>query len=346
MPPLHGHVFYSIQMKLFFLFALCLLFTGIDAQDKKPEDFGFRYIRITFNGDPVDVLIKSRKGDEQKPKPLFFYVQGSLPQPLIKYDDKGLYGVFTFPTDSLSQNYHLVIVGKPYIPVIAHANTLANNFTYRNTKGLVPMAYNERNHLDYYVSRNRHIIRYLQQQPWVSRKRLVLAGHSEGSTICAKMASADPGVTHLIYSGGNPLGRINSIVQQNRRRETDSTGTLTDEQFSYWEQVVLHPETVFPEGDSHKATFSFSIPPVDYLLRLSIPVLVTFGTKDDSAPFNDYLHTEVIRRKRRNFTFLAYPGTEHNFFPVKADGSVDYTVYNWDKVGNDWFRWLQGVPKK
>lgn len=331
---------------LFLLFSLGLLFTGAIAQDKTPADFGFRHLTTTFNGDPVDLLIKSRKGDEQKPKPLFFYVQGSLPQPLIKYDEKGMYGVFTFPTDSLTQTYHLVIVSKPYIPVLADVKTLGRNYTYRDAGGMVPMAYNERNNLDYYVSRNLYIIRFLQKQPWVSRKELVLAGHSEGSTICAKMASVSPEVTQLIYSGGNPLGRINSIIQQTRRHETDSTSHLTDEQFDYWEQVVLHPETIHPEGDSHKATFSFSIPPIDYLLKLSIPVLVTFGTKDESAPFNDYLHTEVIRRKRRNFTFLAYAGTEHNFFPVRADGTIDYSVYNWDKVGGDWRKWLRSVRKK
>ncbi|OIN59249.1 alpha/beta hydrolase family protein [Arsenicibacter rosenii] len=332
-------------MRLFSaIFALSFLFTGAIAQPKTPESFGFRHLTTTFNGDPVDILIKSRNGDEQQPKPLFFYVQGSLPQPLIKYDEKGMYGVFTFPTDSLAKTYHLVIVSKPYIPVVADVKTLGRNYTWRDAKGLVPTTYNERNNLDYYVNRNLHIIRFLQKQPWVSRKALVLAGHSEGSTICAKMASVSPAVTHLIYSGGNPLGRINSIIQQSRRHETDSTSHLTNEQFSYWEQVVLHPETVHPEGDSHKATFSFSIPPLGYLLSLSVPVLVTFGTKDDSAPFNDYLHTEVIRRKRRNFTFRSYPGTEHNFFPVRPDGSIDYSVYNWDKVGDDWYKWLREHP--
>lgn len=68
--------------------------SGLFAQNKSPEDFGFRHIETKFNGDKVDILIKSRKGGEQKKKPIFLFCQGSLPQPLIKFDEQGLYGVF------------------------------------------------------------------------------------------------------------------------------------------------------------------------------------------------------------------------------------------------------------
>ena len=50
--------------------------------------------------DTVDILIKSKKGEELRPKPLLLFCQGSLPIPLlVKYNEngkQGVYNVFVF----------------------------------------------------------------------------------------------------------------------------------------------------------------------------------------------------------------------------------------------------------
>ncbi len=312
-------------------------------QSKTPEDFGYRYIPFTYQTDRVDILIKSKKGEENISKPIFFFCQGSLPQPLIKYEDKTVYGVFPFNPDSLSEKYHLVIVGKPYIPVIADIKTLSNNFMYVDSSGKFVKEYTERNLLSYYVGRNLSIIKYLQKQAWVSSTQLIVAGHSEGSTIAAKMASKSKKITHLIYSGGNPMGRIMSIIGQARANEsyTDST-SAGEEEISYWKEVVKNKTDMDgTHGDTHKATFEFSDPPITYLEKLKIPVLVTYGTKDWCAPFIDFIRVDFIRRNKQNFVFLPYPGTEHNFFPLGADNKPNYDIFNWDKVANDWLKWIK-----
>lgn len=328
-------------MKFLFLIP-CIFFAAISiGQKKRPEDFGFRHLQTVYKGDNVDILIKSKKGEEQKPKPLFLFCQGSLPQPLIKYDEKGMFGVFPFNPDSLAVNFHLAIISKPNIPVIADIKTLGQEYTYKDSSGAFPKTYIERNYLDYYVNRNITVIKFLQQQNWVSNKTLVVAGHSEGSTIAAKLASVSPKVTHLIYSGGNPMGRILTIIERLRAVETDSTMDVESE-FANWEKIVSDPTNIVSPGDTYKATYDFSIPPIQYLQKLKIPVLISYGTKDAGSPFNDYLRIETIRQKQRNFTFKAYTGTEHNYFPVKANGTIDYDVFNWDKVVNDWKQWLLG----
>lgn len=308
-------------------------------QGTQPEDFGFRHLQTFYKGDTVDILIKSRKGEEQNPKPLFLFCQGSLPQPLIKYNEKGTFGVFTFNPDSLAVNFHLAIVSKPNIPVVAHTKTLGQEYTFIDSSGAFPKAFTKRNYLDYYVGRNIHIIQFLQKQSWISTNRVIVAGHSEGSTIAAKLASVYPKVTHLIYSGGNPMGRILTVIERERATETDSTKDV-ERQFDYWQQVVSDPNNLTSEGDTYKATYDFSIPPIQYLLKLKIPVLVCYGTKDAASPFNDYLRVETIRQKRRNFIFKTYVGTEHNYFPVKPNGKIDYDTFNWDRVANDWRQWL------
>ena len=78
-----------------------------------------------------------------------------------------------------------------------------------------------------YVSRNIEVLKYLRNQNWVSKNKLIVAGHSEGSTIAAKMASIYPEITHLIYSSGNPMGRIMSIIAQDRSAETDTAAQAT-----------------------------------------------------------------------------------------------------------------------
>lgn len=314
------------------------------AQSKTPQDFGYRHIEFVYKSDKVDILIKSRKGEEAKSKPLFFFCQGSLPQPLIKLDGQAVYGVFPFNPDSLSIKYHIVIVGKPSIPLIVDTKALGNNFAFMDSTGKFPKKYSERNLLDYYVDRNIEVIKYLQKQKWVSRKELVLAGHSEGSTVASKMASVSPLVTHLIYSGGNPMGRIMSIIQQGRATETDTDSTrFGEDELSYWKSVVENKASMdASQGDTHKATFDFSKPPMEYLEKVRIPVLVCYGTKDWSAPFNDYLRVDVIRKGKKNFTFKAYIGTEHNYFPLSADNKPNYDVFNWDRVASDWLKWLNG----
>nr|WP_315199713.1 acyl-CoA thioester hydrolase/BAAT C-terminal domain-containing protein [uncultured Flavobacterium sp.] len=327
-------------MKAIIYILTFLLATEIFAQTKKAEDYGFRYLQTIFKGDKVDILIKSKKGDEQKKKPIFLFCQGSLPQPLIKFDEQGPYSVLPFKTDSLEIDFHIVIIGKPYIPLIADAKTLGRNMCFEDSlTHKAPKKYSNRNYLDYYVDRNLKVIDFLQKQPFISNKKLVVAGHSEGSTIASKFATKTNKITHLIYASGNPLGRILSIIQQDRGTETDGTGN-TENEFEYWEQVVKRKtELDDTNGDTPKATYDFSIPPIQYLQKLTIPILVCYGTKDFSSPYNDYLRVEMIRLQKKNFTFKSYIGLEHNFFPLTENGQPDYDKYNWDKIANEWWKW-------
>lgn len=320
---------------------LLLVTTFTFGQTKTPEEFGFRHIVLKYKSDNVDILIKSNKGEERVPKPLFFFCQGSLPKPLIKYHEKDVYGVFPFNPDSLSKKYHLVIVSKPCIPLMADYTTLSPSFNYIDSSGKFPKGYSDRNLLSYYVPRNIAVLKYLQKQKWVKTTQLVVAGHSEGSTVAAKMAADYKNITHLIYAGGNPLGRIMSIIGQSRASETDTDSTkLGEEEIKYWEAVVKNKSDMDgSQGDTHKATFEFSKPPIEYLEKLKISVLVAYGTKDWSAPFNDFMRVDFIRQGKRNFTFQPYVGTEHNFFPLTADNKPNYEIFNWDKVANNWLKW-------
>jgi hypothetical protein len=287
-------------------------------QNKQIESYGFRHLQTIYQGDTVDILIKSKKGEELKRKPLLLFCQGSLPVPLmIKYDENGkqrIYQVFVFNPDSLSTEYHLAIIGKPFIPLVVDQKSLNHNMTFSDKTGAFPKGYLERNFLDYYVDRDIAVIKFLQKQSWVDKRKLVVAGHSEGSTVAAKLALKFPGVTELIYASGNPLGRILTIIEEDRIEETDSA-KYAEDMIKHWKDIVDSSTYMNTKnGDTYKATYDFSIPPMQYLEQLKIPVLVCYGTKDAGRPFNDYFRVEMIRQKKHNFTFKAYIVSNTLFF--------------------------------
>lgn len=325
------------------LFAFLFLNISVFGQKKTAEDFGYKHIIYNYKNDKVDILIKLKKGEELKRKPIFLFCQGSLPQPLIKKEGDKSYSVFPFKTDSIENDYHIVIISKPFIPLVVEANSLGRNFVYQDPEtGKAPKDYSNRNILDYYVERNLKVIDFLEKLPFVDNSKLTVAGHSEGSTIAAKLAVKCKKITHLIYSSGCPLGRIMAMISQDRATESDTDSTRYGEsEFDYWEQVVNDKSNMDDtNGDTFKATYDFSIPPIQYLEKLTIPVLICYGTKDWSASYNDYLRVEMLRQKKNNFTFKAYIGLEHNFFPITTTGQPNYDIFNWDKVANDWLRWL------
>ena len=108
-----------------------LLFSKIYAYSQKvPEDFGYKHIAMKYQDEPVDIIVISKKGEEKLAKPIFLFCQGSLPQPVVKYDEKGLYGTLPFDENPFLEEFHIVIVGKPFVPIISDVKKLGKNFCY------------------------------------------------------------------------------------------------------------------------------------------------------------------------------------------------------------------------
>jgi dienelactone hydrolase len=331
-------------MRLLFNVLLLLFSTSLLAQ--KAEDFGFRHFQMLYKNDTVDILIKSKKGEEQFKKPLLLFCQGSLPVPLIiTYDDngkKGIYNVFVFNTDSLTNKYHLAIINKPFVPLVADSKLLTKELTYADSLGNFSPGYTKRNLLNYYVDRDIQVINFLQKQSFISSKSLVVAGHSEGSAIAANIAHRCKKVTQLIYSGGSPLGRIMSIIGRARQEQLKDSTRNIGGIFDYWTKTIDNKNDDNSTGDTYKGQFQFSTPPpINILLKLNIPILVTYGTKDFGAVLqNDYLRVATTAKQKTNFTFKDYVGLDHNFFPLFENGRPNYDIFNWDKVAEDWRLWL------
>ena len=317
-------------------FLILILLPVFVFSQKKPEDFGYKHLVFEYKKLNIDVIIKSKKGEENLSKPILFFCQGSLSQPVIKYNETTLYKTFPFDENDFLTEFHLVIVGKPGIPVISETKLLKRNYEYLNSNDSLPLIYSNNNNLNYYVDRNDFIIKKLWKEKWVSRNKLIIVGHSEGSSIAAKLARKNNKITHLIYSSGNPYGRISSILQEDILKNKNYST------IEYWKEVVANKNNnEYNGGDTFKSTFDFSLPTSKNLVKLKIPVLISYGTKDWSSTYNDYFYIETIRLNLNNFTFTPYFGLEHNYFPVNDKSEINYEIYNWESVGKDWLKWLK-----
>ena len=330
----------GILMKLTIITYFLLFSSLIFGQNIQFENLGFRHLQMLYKNDTVDILVKSKKGEENKQKPLFLFCQGSGSTPLIVKEGNEYYGTFPFTTDTLLDKFHIAIISKPFISLMIERKNLNSNYFYLEKNNLVPKKYAQRNYLSYYVERNIAAIEFLGKQKYISNKKLIIAGHSEGATIASKLASKYQKITHLIYSGGNPFGRIMTMIGQFRKIESDSL-PYAESRFSLWNSVLKDTNSLdFSNGDSNKNLYGFSKPPIEYLQKLKIPVFVTYGSLDWCAPFNDYFRIKTITENKINFTFKDYVGTEHNYFPLRENGETNFENYNWNKVVYDWVNWI------
>jgi pimeloyl-ACP methyl ester carboxylesterase len=337
-----GCTLIEFKMKLAIGLALFLLPIVLYGQ-KEVEDFGYRSFQIKYLNEPVELIIKSKKGEDSIRKPLFIFFQGSLAKPLVTYNDKGVFfSPFPFSEELVIENYHLVAISKPGVPLIENKKNLNSHGEFIDPKTRLPsLLYTENNNLEYYTTRNSQIINYLVRQDWVNSKIIVIAGHSEGSSIAVNTAKENTYVSHLIYSGGSIyFPRMLSMLSQDRRSETKEQSWV-EKDFEYWKKVVKNPsDTSRAHGfNSYKGTFSFSQSLNEDLKNFKLPVLISYGSKDTAAAYNDLFQLEVIKSNQSNIEFMRYLGLEHNYFPYQ-NGEIDYSNFGWNKVAEDWLRWI------
>ena len=321
------------------------LFLSINSpgQPAGQQNWEFEHIRLDYKQDSIDVLKVSKKGQELVTKPLLFFCQGSLPVPLIITEGGTTYPPFPFDINTFTERYHLVIVGKPGIPLRAESTRLQADFSYLDdSTRLPPINYSKNNYLEYYVDRNLFVIDYLLNQRYVDRTSVIVAGHSQGARVAFEMSLKSKVITHLIYASGNPCGQIMSMVSRSRQRERPNDSTVSAENdFRYFEALVNDSSRGSMSGDDEaKSVYSFSNSSLSRFPNLRIPVFVCYGTSDTATPFNDLLRLEMIRLRKINFTFKAYIGLDHNYFGQTEAGETDYGNFNWDKVADDWLNWI------
>lgn len=331
----------KITFQIIILQFVCLMSYGQDLGII--ENSNSRIFEITKASDTIQfVKINS---DIEEPKPVIIILQGSLPIPLaIKNNEEISFTSFPYKlSDELLNNYNIVVISMPDIPIVVDKDQIDNRSTYTKT----PKSYNKKNHLQTYINRTNSVIEFIVQQPWFNNQEMILFGHSQGSYIAIKVANQNHNVTAIGVSGLSPNGRFQQYLAKIRYEE--HIGKLSsidsqikiDEYYKRWKHISENRFDDSQErGDTFKATFSFSENFVDDILNLRKPIFIAYGTKDIGTLSCDILPIEFERIGKTDYKLMAYPGLGHNFEEIDENGKANYDKMHWDEVFNEFIKWI------
>ena len=345
-------------MRYFFLPTLfiCLITNRVIAQYTQRYVGDYTVFTIPFERDSVTFAVVARKEELTKRKPIFLFRQGSLPIPLFTINPKTNKPALTeLPITCYDHeaDYYSIMIAKPGVPLVVNDTYLDTLFSTRtkSNPAMYPAKYQSHNYLDYYVRQTNTVLQFVLKQPWADAKRVVLAGGSEGYHVAIKTAYTNPRITHLIASSGGLEGRHQSMIRIERNKGYTGEYTQEEAQRSVeglqqeWQEICADSlNTTSAYGDPHRTTYSFSHGHnLEYLLSLTIPICVIYGTADVGSTSNDILPLEFARRGKTNLTLKAYPNHDHTYYKLTydANGKVINKVYNGVAVEKDYFAWLQ-----
>lgn len=338
------------QLAFIFFISFTLLCRAQDGGMIKGIDG--RLFTLKKDGDTIHFILVN--GDIKTVKPVLIFCQGSQPIPLIlKQSDGSIYfsSLTNFDYKKIAKEFHLVIISMPNTPVEMPENKLNKNYalvTDTSQQQSYSPAYLANNYAGYYVKTTKAVIDFLSQQKWADPKRISVFGHSQGSKVAVLAALNNPKVYKVGYSGGNPMGRIDQLIREQRQLAKEGKISAEESQheiesiYAMWQQINDQPNALTTEfGDPNKTWTSFSKPLLNDLLVLNKPLYVCYGTEDITATFCDLLPIYFIREHKTNLTFKPYVGLEHNFFEVDANGRPIYEKDHWQQVMNDFITWVK-----
>ncbi|MGS0747515.1 hypothetical protein [Halpernia sp. GG3] len=299
--------------------------------------------------DNIDFIVLDTKLDTKKP--IFLFCQGSLPYPLFVNSKKdGIWmiggGITNFDVEKIKKYYHLVVISDPKTPLIADENQINESYWYfgnSKDKNTPTDDFQKADYLENYVNRALKVLKFLRKQKWVDNKKLIVAGHSQGSKVAIKIAIEDKYVSKLGLFGANPFGRIDQNIRDDRKQAEQKQITWEEADKDIEAQYQLYRDANNPEKLKKNigllAWKSFSVPLIQDWLSFNKPIYLAYGTGDIAADLCDLVPLYFIREHKNNLTYKRYLNLEHNFFEVDKDGKVNQEKPHWIEVMNNFVDW-------
>lgn len=328
----------------FFLFMLFFL-SGFSlmAQGKIKE---FEHYNITDKKDNIDFIVLKQS---EVNKPILLFCQGSQPVPLFVKMYGDTIGLVTpnFDLRYMSENHHVVVLSRPFTPVIADTSEINDEYLYVTDKYNNPHSYDSsylvNDIKEVTVRRAQKVWEFLKKQNWVDHSNFVVAGHSQGAREAVAIAYNNKEVTKLGLFGFSPDGRYEEMVKRNRKQAEkgvitwEKADSLNARQLEFFKSTLVDYEQL--ERLSHYGWKSFNESNLPTLLQLKIPIYVAYGSNDLNSVNCDLLPFYFAEKGKENLTIKRYGGLEHNFFPIKEDGTPDYSQSKWKEVMNAFIDW-------
>ncbi|MBL4705561.1 MAG: dienelactone hydrolase family protein [Flavobacteriales bacterium] len=303
----------------------------------------YKHHSVVVKHDTINYHTYAKKGIDSL-NSILLYIQGSSAMSLYqvkKEDGKIMIGTtvpFNFKT--IPDDYLFVVISRKGFP-----------FSTKMDDDIpIPEAYFQNQTLDYRVFQADRVLNDLTKKHKKQFKNIIALGHSEGSDVIAKLGTINNDVTHFGYwSGGGNTQFMDFVTFI--RKDVDS-GKISEEQaqlqidslFTDFKDIMANPNAIdkFWQGEdnSYKRWSHFSEPPIDNLLKISKPIFVAIGTKDQAVTLESayLIPIEFIRQRKDNLTFKAYPYLNHGFRFKLENGNYKS---HWNDVFNDFLNWVE-----
>lgn len=346
-----------LSLRPFFLLLLLVtlpLAARADHEAAVARQLGFRLVRLAHRGETVSFLVAGDSSALQQRKPVLLFCQGSETSPLITVDEKGPFFIgWSFDFKAYQSRYHVVVIGKPGVPVVAPVAALdPASYSYLDpATRAMPAFLQACDTREYYADTAEAVLRYLRRQSWTDPRQTVVMGGSQGYHVAARLARLDRHVTHAVLFSSNPYSRLHQYVSDARAEQY--RGHLTPEQAQGRIDTLYTQYRALMAGTQAAAEPAFGAhwrnwvsftkhAAVDELLQLRIPVLVAYGTADVGSALNDLLPFEFMRCGKTNLTLRPYPGLTHQFLQPLPDknGQPQRPEYKGNDVLRDVMQWL------
>ena len=189
-------------------------------------------------------------------------------------------------------------------------------------------------------------VAYLRTRSEIDKKRIALAGHSEGGVIAPMVAASDPEIAAIVLMAGD--GKRGDLISMDQVSEgLDQVPGITPEiksQKLAEEQEVIH--AVQTGGDLSKYPPEVRLPwvkefwtydPLTTIRKVRQPILILQGALDQQIRAEQAGMLEQAAREAGNkdVTKQIFPNLNHLFLPAKTGSFSEYSTLETNVIGDD-----------
>lgn len=248
-------------------------------------EFG-RFSVAQETGPPIDFFISTPK----KKRPLVLFIQGSGCRSVFIEGMPGDYAstVFSYTTTARTGDYAVMVVNKPFSPKRPpRGGTVASN---------CPKEFNEHFSLEAWLAQLRLAYKAARMLPFVDTTRTLIIGSSEGATLAAALAAAEPSITHVALLGASGPSQFFDFVASAYARGRSEQDILKELESLEAARARIaaspHSTESFEWGHTNKRwTSFFANSSAQNLRRSNAKTYLVSGMADKNVPM---LSTEVL----------------------------------------------------
>lgn len=332
------------EIPYFTILFLVFTYTFCHTQNKtsKSELVGhFNFTEHSFaRNNELITYYKYHNGTKTKEN-LVIYIQGSDPSPLFTWTIKNnnVKHYCHLPRDFMQvpENYLFVAIEKIGFEKLT-------KFEDRT----IPATYRQKNSLQNRVFRINEVIHKLSKEH--SFEKIVVYGHSEGAPVAAKLATVNSKITHLGFWCGNLLPDFFDFALESRKAFYRGDISVLEAQKQIDETISgfvneIATDTTNTEGEGYTKLrwWSYAEPPINYLIKIDIPIFMLVSTNDESAPIeSSYIAPlEFARLQKKNLTYKVCLECDHGLTVIKGGKRIK----KWSSYFKEFINWVQMIEE-